>query len=70
MNLRNGEITVAEILAYKPAKEYLVSVYPMLTRHPMIHKAHKLSLNTVLKYIGDAMSVQDKKSLINKLSEL
>ncbi len=70
MNLRNGNITVAEILSHKPAREYLMSVYPMLTRHPMLHKAHRLSLNTVLRYVGDALSVADRKKLIEKLAEL
>ncbi len=70
MNLRNGEISIAEILRYPPAREYLLSIYPMLLRHPMIHKAHKLKLKTALVFIGDAISDNKKQEILATLSKL
>ena len=70
MDLRNGDITIAELLKYKPAKDYLLSIYPTLMRHPMLHKAHKLRLNTALMFVGDAITNEEREKILSKLREL
>lgn len=48
MNLRNGQITVRELLANPQVWMILQQEYPNLYRHPMIKMAQGMSLNQLL----------------------
>lgn len=70
MNLRNGDITIGELLRYKPAYNYLLSEYPMLRQHPMLHRADKITLNIAMRFMGDAIPTVKRRELLEKLQQL
>ena len=70
MNLRNGSITVREILAYKPAYDYLMKELPFLKNHPMLHRADKITLNMAIMFAGDAVSKTAKQQMLDTLKKL
>lgn len=70
MDLRNGNITVAEVLSYPPARNFLASKYPALVHHPMLRMAGRFTLNQALAYAGDALRPNERQMLIEKLSSL
>ena len=70
MNLRNGNITIKEILDYKPANDFLTAQYPFIKNHPMLHRANKITVNMALMFAGDAITKQQKDQIIDKLKSL
>lgn len=67
MDLRDGKITIAEILAYPPAKALLVREFPRLANHPMLHRAGKITLNTAIALAGDALPEAQRRQIIARL---
>ncbi|MEG1874592.1 MAG: hypothetical protein RR022_02700 [Angelakisella sp.] len=67
MNLKDGMITIGEILAYPPARELLLREFPALARHPMLHMAGRITLNTAIAMAGDALSAAKKREILDKL---
>ena len=70
MNLRNGNITIKEILDYKPAYDFLIKEIPFIKNHPMLHRANKITLNMALMFAGDAVSQQKKQQMLDTLKKL
>ncbi len=70
MNIKNGNITIKEILDYPPAYEYICNAFPLIKNHPMLHRANKITLNTALMFMGDAVPQAKKNEIIAKLREL
>lgn len=70
MDLRNGNITIAEILAYPPAKAILMREFPAMMNHPMLHMAGRFTLNTAISMAGDALPMQKRKEILEKLKAL
>ncbi|MEG0854782.1 MAG: hypothetical protein RSF82_12975 [Angelakisella sp.] len=70
MDLKNGNITIAELLAYPPAKELLMKEFPGMLHHPMMHMAGRITLNTAIRLAGDALPMQKRKEIIAKLRAL
>ena len=48
MNLKNGQITVGEVLSNPNARALLQREYPALLNHPMLGMARGMTLNQVL----------------------
>lgn len=70
MNLQNGQITIAQLLEYPPAQELLAREFPQLARHPMLHRAGRITLNTAIVLAGDALPAQRRHKLIAQLESL
>ena len=47
MNLKNGQITVGEVLSNPNARALLQREYPALINHPMLGMARGMTLNQV-----------------------
>lgn len=70
MDLRNGAITVGELLAYPPAKDLLLREFPAMAHHPMVHMAGRIPLTTAVQWAGDALPMQRQKEMWAKLEKL
>lgn len=70
MDLRNGMITIAEVLAYPPAKALFMREFPAMANHPMLHRAGKITLNTAIALAGDALPPARRRALLETLMAL
>ena len=70
MNLRNGAITIGELLAYPPARALLASQFPKLINHPMAALAQRMTLNQAIQMAGDALPELQKQAILAKLKTL
>ncbi|MEG2073495.1 MAG: hypothetical protein RRY54_01885 [Angelakisella sp.] len=70
MNLKNGTITIGEILNYSPARALLAKEFPKLMHHPMLHMAGRITLNKAIAMAGDALPAAKRRELLAKLEEL
>lgn len=70
MDLKNGNITIGELLNNPSAKALLAQEFPGMMRHPMMHMAGKITLNTAVGLAGDALPVAKRKEIIAKLKEI
>lgn len=68
--MRDGQITIGEILDYPPAKALLFKEYPAMANHPMLHRAGKINLNTAIALAGDALPPQKRATLLEVLMRL
>ena len=70
MDLRGGNITVAELLKNPRAKAILFQEFPMLKNHPMAHLAHRITVNRAIALAGQALPAQRREEILRKLSEV
>lgn len=70
MDLRNGNITIGELLSCPPAKAMLMKEFPAMMNHPMLHMAGRFTLNAAISMAGDALPMQKRKEIIEKLKTL
>lgn len=70
MNLRDGNITIAELLNYPPAKALLMQEFPAMMHHPMLHMAGRFTLNRAISMAGDALPMTKRKEILAKLKAL
>ena len=66
MDLRNGKITVKEILRVPAAKEILVRELPQLMKSPLVN----MPLNKVLTYAKGNVPPEKVKSVLEQLKAL
>ena len=70
MDLRNGTVTVKEILRVPAAKEILVRELPQIMRSPLVKMAGNMSLNKVLTYAKGNVPPEKVKSVLEQLKAL
>lgn len=70
MNLRNGQITVGEVLANPHARALLQREYPALANHPMLGMARGMTLNQVLGMARGKVSQQQVNRLLEQLRKI
>lgn len=67
MNLREGQITVREILRNPSARALLEREFPALMRSPMLHMASTMPLYIVINNARRYLSQQKLRQLIEQL---
>lgn len=70
MELRNGKITVKEILANPEAKALLMKEFPHLINHPMMRMARNMSLKKLLRYAEDVVPKEKLRRIVAELEKL
>ncbi len=70
MNLRNGNITVAELMRNAQARQLLSKEFPGVIGSPMFRMAQGMSLNQVLKHVSRKVPPQKISSVIKQLQEI
>lgn len=70
MDIRNGEITVGELLQNKEVVWFLRQNYPFILMHPMVKNSHSMTLNEVVKRAGGILPPQRIASLVTQLRRL
>ncbi len=70
MNLKNGQITVGEVLSNPNARALLQREYPALINHPMLGMARGMTLNQVLGMARGKVSQQQVNRLFEQLSRI
>ena len=70
MNLKNGQITVGEVLSNPNARALLQREYPALLNHPMLGRARGMTLNQVLGMARGKVSQQQVNRLFEQLSRI
>ncbi len=70
MNLKNGQITVGEVLSNPNARALLQREYPALINHPMLRMARGMTLNQVLGMARGKVSQQQVNRLFEQLSRI
>lgn len=70
MNLKNGQITVGEVLSNPNARALLQREYPALINHPMLGMARGMTLNQVLGMAHGKVSQQQVNRLFEQLSRI
>lgn len=70
MNLRNGNITVGELLKNPASRHLLSAEFPQLIRHPMVRMAQGMSLKQVLGMAGNRVSRGQIDRVLSQLKEL
>lgn len=70
MNLKNGQITVGEVLSNPNARALLRREYPALFNHPMLGMARGMTLNQVLGMARGKVSQQQVNRLFEQLSRI
>ena len=70
MNLKNGQITVGEVLSNPNARALLQREYPALINHPMRGMARGMTLNQVLGMARGKVSQQQVNRLFEQLSRI
>ncbi|MBE6907421.1 hypothetical protein [Marasmitruncus massiliensis] len=48
MNLRNGQITVGELLSNPAVRRLAQQEFPGIMNHPMLHSAYNMSISQVM----------------------
>lgn len=70
MNLKNGNITIGELLAYPPARKLLEREFPQMVHHPMAHMAGRITLNRGIAMMGEALPAAKRREIWSKLEAL
>ena len=70
MNLKNGQITVGEVLSNPNARALLQREYLALLNHPMLGMARGMTLNQVLGMARGKVSQQQVNRLFEQLSRI
>ena len=70
MNLKNGQITVGEVLSNPNARALLQREYPALFNHPLLGMARGMTLNQVLGMARGKVSQQQVNRLFEQLSRI
>ena len=70
MDLRNGTITLKEILAYPKARALVEREFPGLLRHPLAGSFLGLTLNRALTLLGGRISQERIQKLLTELKAL
>lgn len=70
MNLRNGQISVREVLHNPRARQILQKEIPGVLNHPMIGLAQGMSLNTVIGIAAKRIPKMKINSIISQLKSL
>lgn len=69
MNLRNGQITIGEILANPKARAVIEQELPMLIHNPLLNNAHALTLAYVKNMGRNYIPLEQMNRIIRKLEE-
>ena len=67
MDLKNGNITIGELLAYPPAKAILSREFPLMIHHPLAGRAKGMTLNMAIRLAGDALPRQKGEAVLEQL---
>ena len=67
MDLKNGKVTVGELLEHPGARAVLQKRFPMLMKHPMLGAARTITLEQILAV---AREFVPQKKIDEALSEL
>ena len=70
MNLKNGQITVGEVLSNPNARALLQRESPALFNHPMVGMARGMTRNQVLGMARGKVSQQQVNRLFEQLSRI
>lgn len=70
MDLKNGNITVREILSNKQAKALLERELPEIMCSPLIALASSMRLNQVLSFAGGKIPAQKIEELLEQLKKI
>lgn len=70
MDLRNNQITVAQVLANPEARALLEREFPGLLRHPLLQRAGNMTLAQVLRLASGMIPAQKIQSLLSELQAL
>lgn len=70
MNLRNGQITVNEVLSNPRARMLLQREIPMIMGHPMLRMAGNMTLTQVLRYAGGRVPQDQINRILEELKAI
>lgn len=70
MDLKDGKITVREILRNQQAKALLEKELPQVMQSPLLVLAGAMNLNQVLSYAKGHLPEQKIRELVSKLKEI
>lgn len=70
LNLRNGQITVREVLNNPNARQVINQELPGILNHPMLGLAQGMSLNTVIGFARKRVPPWKINRLVGRLKEL
>lgn len=70
MDLRNGRITIGEILANPNARAMVQRAYPKVLASPMVMRFRSMRLNTALQYAGRFVPRAQLDRVVARLKEL
>ncbi|MEA5039463.1 MAG: hypothetical protein VB086_06455 [Clostridiaceae bacterium] len=70
MDLRNGNITLREILANPRAKALLQREFSQMVSGPMLMIGQGMSLNRILTHVGGKVSKQKLDDVLRQLREM
>ena len=69
-DIKNGEITVGEILETDGGKALLMREFPSVAKSPLLLLAKKMSLNAAVSRWGKKVSEEKIKYLITEIEKL
>lgn len=70
MNLKNGQITVGELLSNPRARAVIQREFPNMLNSPMVGLAKNMTLNNVLNYARDIIPQQRINAILNEFSRI
>ena len=70
MDLRNGEITIGELLQNQDAVQILNQEFPGILNNPMMRAAHGMQLRQVIDHIKKRVPQEKISRLLRRLREL